>query len=343
MGGTMKAAICHEPYRISVEEVDKPEPAEGQVVVRVKATGVCGSDVDGYIGKHPWIGHPIILGHECAGVVDEVGAGVSKVAPGHRVAVEPFFVCGECPNCLKGRYNMCRDITIIGHQVAGAFAEYVLIGERFVHHLPEGVSFEAGALTEPISGALHGVGRCNLKIGDFVVLLGCGTIGYFLLQHALNSGAKVLVSEPEASKREAALAVGAGWALDPREESVHDKVMELTDGIGADCVLEAVGSQQTIRQTVSLTRKGGTILLMGWTGEETDPFDATNMTLDEMTVLGTMGFAWDFPVSLDLLARGKVDVERIITHRFPLERAEEALQMLHDKRDGVWKAMIVFE
>jgi len=339
----MKAAVCHEPLNLTIEQVDKPESGEGQAVVKVKATGVCGSDVDGYIGRHPWIKPPIILGHECSGVVDTVGAGAKKFKAGDPVVVEPFFVCGECVNCQKGNYNMCKDITVIGHQVAGSFAEYILMDERFLHPKPENVSFEVGSLAEPISGALHGTGRCKLKIGDMVALIGCGTIGFFLLQHALNSGAKVLVSEPVAKKREAALAVGAGWVVDPAKESVVDKVMELTGGVGADCVMEAVGVPETVRMTTQLARKGGTILLMGWTGNESDAFDCTTLTLDEMTVLGTMGFAWDFPVTLDLLSRGKVDAERIITHRFSLDEAKEAVETLHEKRDGVWKAVIVLD
>jgi len=339
----MRAAVCHKPYKLTIEEVDRPEPGPGQAVVKVKATGVCGSDVDGYTGNHPWIALPKILGHECSGVVDKVGRGVRKLKKGDAVVVEPFLICGKCPNCLKGKYNMCRDIVVIGHQVAGSFAEYILMDERFLHPKPKNISFEVGALAEPISGALHGTGRCNLKIGDFVVLIGCGTIGYFLLQHSLNSGARVLVSEPEKRKRDVALEVGASWVVDPRKESLVDKVMELTDGVGADVVLEAVGVPETVRITTEVARKGGTILLMGWTGNETDAFDCTTLTLDEMTVLGTMGFAWDFPVTLDLLARGKVDAERIITHRFSLDEAKEALETLHHKRDGIWKAVIVFE
>lgn len=339
----MRAAVCHEPYDLTIEDVDKPEPGEGEVVVQVKATGVCGSDVDGYIGKHPWIELPIILGHECSGVVDTVGAGVTKVQPGDPVVVEPFFVCGECPNCMRGNYNMCRDITIIGHQVDGSFAEYILMTERFLHPMPEGVSFGEAALAEPISGALHGVGRCNLSIGDFVVVIGCGTIGYFLAQHAVNSGANVMIVEPEARKREAALAAGVEHAIDPREDDPAEVVMDLTDGIGADCVMEAVGEPETIKECIALGRKGATVLLMGWTGNETDAFDCTNLTLDEMTVLGTMGFAFDFPVTLDLLSKGKVDAESIITHRFSLEEAVEALETLHEKRDDVWKVNIEFD
>lgn len=340
---SMQAAVCYEPGNIRLEEVDKPEPGPGQAIVKVLATGVCGSDVDGYLGTHPWIGYPIILGHECSGLVDSVGDGVERFRAGDRVAVEPFFVCGECPACLEGKYNMCRDIKIIGHQVPGCFAEYVLIGERFLHDLPDGVSFEAGALTEPISGSLHAVTRCRLSIGDFVVILGCGTIGYFGLQHVLNSGARVLVSEPDERKRAAAGRLGADYVINPLEEPVLEQVMAITDRIGADCVIEAVGTPDTIRGTVALARKGGTIMLIGWTGNETDPFDTTTLTLDEMTVLGTMGFARDFPVAIDLLVRGKIDAESIVTHRFSLDRCVEALETLHEKRDGAWKVMLLFE
>ena len=339
----MLAAVCHEPHNLTLEKVDRPEPGPGQAVVRVRATGVCGSDVDGYLGRHPWIHYPIILGHECSGLVDAVGPGVENWAPGDAVVVEPFFVCEECPACRRGKYNLCREIDILGHGRPGAFAEYVLIDERFLHPLPKGVSFEQGALAEPVSGSLHAVERCNLSIGDFVVLMGCGTIGYFALQHVLNSGAGVLVSEPNERKRETAEDMGADHTLDPAAESLEDRVLELTDGMGADCVIEAVGRQETIRQSVSLARKGGTIMLIGWTGEDTDPFNCTRVTLDEMTVLGTMGFASDYPVVLDLLASGKVDAESIITHLYSLEDTKAALETLHERREGIWKALIVMD
>jgi threonine dehydrogenase-like Zn-dependent dehydrogenase len=235
---------------------------------------------------------------------------------------------------------MCRDVTILGHQVDGTFAEYVKSEKRFIHPKPDDVGFAEAALAEPISGAVHGVGRCNLKIGETVVVLGCGTIGYFLAQNAANSGAKVMVVEPDREKRAAALEVGVERALDPDTDDVQQEIMDATGGMGADCVMEAVGIPETIYQTVELARKGGKILLMGWTGQDSDAFDCTNLTLDEMTVYGTMGFAFDFPVTLDMLQRDKIDAERIITHRFPLEETEQALKTLHEKADGVWKAVV---
>ncbi|MFP4175809.1 MAG: zinc-dependent alcohol dehydrogenase [Planctomycetota bacterium] len=340
---TMKAAVCNAPHELSIERVDKPEAREGEVVVRVKATGVCGSDVDGYLGQHPWIESPIILGHECSGVVEATGDGVKGVKTGDRVVVEPLLSCGECPNCLRGYYNRCRDVQVLGHQLAGTFAEYVRTEERFIHGIPEGVDFGTAALAEPISGALHGVGRCDLNIGDEVVVMGCGTIGFFLAQHAVNSGANVTIIEPERRKRQAALEAGIDRAIDPEQQNPQELISEITDGVGADCVMEAVGIPETIKRCVGLTRKGGKLLLMGWTGRATDAFDCTTVTLDEMTVLGTMGFAFDFPVALDLLSREAIEAERIITHRFALEDAEEALKLLHEKRDGVWKATLEFE
>jgi len=340
---TMKAALCHEPGNIEIVEMDKPVPGPGEVVVQIKASGVCGSDVDGYLGTHPWIHYPIVLGHECSGIVDTVGDGVESFRNGDPVVVEPFSVCEKCPACKRGAYNLCKDIQIIGHGIPGAFAEYILMAERFLHPLPDKVSMEVGALVEPVSGSLHAVGRCNLRIGEFVVLMGCGTIGYFAAQHALNSGARLLVSEPDDRKREKAREAGAHFVLDPRRESLEDKVMEITEGVGADCVIEAVGDPETLLLSTALGRKGGRVMLIGWTGEGPVPFDACTLTLDEMTVLGTMGFAWDFPTSLRLLADGAVEAASIVTHRFRLEQAVEAIETLHEKRDGVWKAMLLFD
>lgn len=339
----MRAAYCSKPGDLRMIDVPKPKAGPGQAVVKVRAAGVCGSDVDGYLGTHPWIGYPIILGHECSGLVDELGQGATRFKKGDPVVVEPFSVCGRCPSCLRGTYNMCRDIQIIGHHIPGCFAEYILMEERFLHPLPAGVSLDAGAVVEPMTGALHAVGRCRLSIGEWVVLLGFGTVGYFLAQHVLNSGAKLLVSEPEARKRDKARSLGAHGVLDPHKDFLLERIMDITDGVGADCVIEAVGSAETLQKTVSLVRKGGRVMLMGWIGKDPVPFDTTTLTLNELTVLGTMGFAWDFPTSLDLLARGKVEAESIITHRFPLDRCLEAIQTLHEKKEGVWKAMLVLD
>ena len=336
----MKAAVCTGIGKIELQDLPKPEPRPGEVIVKIKSVGVCGSDVDGYRGEHPMIGYPIILGHECSGVIAEVGEGVDPGRIGEAVTVEPFFICGTCPFCREGTYNFCADLKIIGHQVPGAFAEYMAIPADFAHFKPDNVSFEEAAILEPCSGSLHAVRRCKIQSGDFVVILGCGTMGSFTTQHCRNLAAEVCVVEPRAFKRELALSLGAAHAIDPGRENVLSRVTELTNGKMADVVIEAVGRQETLAETVGLVKNGGTIMLIGWTGRDTDPFDLTNTTFKELTVLGTLGFCRDFPISMKLLAAGKIDIKRIISHRFDLDHVVDAIEMLEKGEDNILKAVV---
>jgi len=336
----MKAAVCTRPGVIELQEVPRPEPGPGEVLMQVRSVGVCGSDVDGYRGKHPMIGYPIILGHECSGIIAEVGDGVDPARVGEPVTVEPFFVCGTCPFCQEGNYNFCIDLKIIGHQVPGAFAEYVKIPAEFAHRKPDNVSFEEAAIVEPCSGALHAVRRCGIQSGDFVVVIGCGTMGSFVVQHCRNLSAEVLVIEPVEFKRQAALELGAAHVVNPGEQDPAAVVRDLTGGKMADVVIEAVGEPETLAETVSLVCNGGVIMLIGWTGNPTDPFDLTNTTFKELRVLGTLGFCRDFPISLKLMSMGRLDLKRIITHRFDLDHVRDAIELLESGRDNVWKAVV---
>jgi L-iditol 2-dehydrogenase len=337
---TMKAAVCTARETIVIEEVPKPAPREGEVLVKVKATGLCGSDVDGYTGHHPMIKWPIILGHECAGVVADLGPGVADWKVGDEVAVEPFFTCKRCPACRKGKYNLCADLKITGHQVPGSLAEYVIAEAGFLHRKPANVPFDEAAIAEPASGSLHAVERCNLRVGDFVVIIGCGTIGSLAMQHALNKGAEVLIADIRDFKLAVARQLGADHTLNPAKDDLRAAVMRLTGGIGADCVIEAVGHPDTLAATTGLVRRGGTVMLIGWSGNETDPYNLTAVTLDELTVLGTLGFCGDFPTALKLMSRRKIRVAPIITHHLPLDRVEEGIEMLRAGAEGVWKIVI---
>jgi len=290
MKAKMKAAVCKGREKIVMEEVPVPKPGRGEVLVEVKATGLCGSDVDGYTGHHPMIKWPIILGHECSGVVAALGPQVTGWKVGEAVAVEPFFTCKKCPACLRSKYNLCADLKITGHQVPGSMAEYVIAESCFLHRKPDNVPFAEAAIAEPVSGSLHAVERCNLRLGDFVVIIGCGTIGSLAMQHALNKGAVVLTADPQEFKLKVARQLGVHYTVNPDKEDLQKKVRELTGGIGADCVIEAVGTPETIASTVRMVKRGGTIMLIGWTGNKTDPFDMTSVTLDELTVLGTLSF-----------------------------------------------------
>ena len=343
MSKKMKAALCTKPGKIEVTDADMPEPKEGEVLVKVKATGLCGSDVDGYLGRHPMIGYPIIMGHEFAGVIAAMGKGVTSVREGDAIVGEPFFTCKKCQACLEGKYNLCKNLLITGHQVPGSLAQYVLAEALFVHSKPENVSFDEGAIAEPLSGSLHAVKRAGVGIGDFTVIIGCGTIGSFSLQHAKNAGAEVLIADTQDFKLDVARELGADYVLNATREDLKAKVDELTDGVGADKVIEAVGLPETLAATTTLVRRGGTIMLIGWTGNKTDPFDLTSLTLDELTVMGTLGFCWDFPTALGLVRRGKVRLDAIISHKYPLEKTQEAIELFHSGKDNVWKIIITYE
>ena len=343
MAKLMKAAVCVDREKIEIRDIPVPVPSAGEVLVKVKATGLCGSDVDGFTGHHPMIRWPIVLGHEAAGLIAGCGPGVTRWKPGDPVAIEPFFTCKVCPACVRGQYNLCVDLKITGHQVPGTMAEYVIAEERFVHRKPEGMPFEEAAIAEPVSGSLHAVERCGLRLGDFVAVVGCGTIGSLAMQHCLNKGAEVLVADPDAHKLDVARALGVQHAVDPSRADLAKTVKELTGGIGADCVIEAVGLGETLASTTRLVRRGGTITLIGWSGEKSDAFDLTSLTLDELTVHGTLGFCNDFPVALRLMSSGKVKIAPIISHRMPFTQAERAIRMLEGREAGVWKIVLTYD
>jgi threonine dehydrogenase-like Zn-dependent dehydrogenase len=343
MAKLMTAAVCVDCERIEIKEVPVPEPGAGEVLVAVKATGVCGSDVDGYTGHHPMIRWPIILGHEASGVIAACGAGVSRWRIGDPVAIEPFFVCGVCPACVRGQYNLCVDLKITGHQVPGTMAEYVVAGERFVHRKPDNIPFEEAAIAEPASGSLHAVERCGLRLGDFVVVIGCGTIGSLAMQHALNKGAEVLVADLDDRKLAVARSLGVHHTANAGREDLAGRVKTLTGGIGADCVIEAVGLPETLASTTRFVRRGGTIMLIGWSGEKADPIDLTSVTLDELTVRGTLGFCNDFPVALRLMSAGRIRIAPIISHRLHFSEAEKAIRMLEARESGVWKIVLTYD
>jgi len=327
----MKAAICTEPHKIVIQDVETPKPRGNEVLIQVKACAICKSDLSGYLGKHPLMECPIILGHECSGVIADVGPEVKHAKVGRRVAVETFFyVCGTCAGCKTGRYNVCKNVKIIGHNVPGAFAEYCLANGDFVFEIPENVSFEHAALTEPLSCGVHAVKRCGIQIGDFVVILGVGAIGLFVLQVAKASGAEVLVADLMPFKLDMARKLGADHVVDARSRDTLEAVMEATNGDGADCVIEAAGTPETLKLMVDVARSGATLMPIGFTGKPLDEINLGRVTLGEMTLLGMLGFCRDFPTSLKLMSRGQIDIPSMITHKFKLEEVEKGIQMMQD-------------
>ena len=277
----MKAAILHAPNRMELAGAADPVAAPGDLILRVKAATICGTDIRVLRGKKTaGIRYPSIIGHEFAGEI--VGAdGTSAFRTGERVAVCPAIPCGHCAQCLRGQENLCPDLQAIGYEIDGAFAEFIRIPARAielgnVHRLPDHVTFEEAALIEPLSCVQNGQNKVGLRQGDTVTILGAGPIGTLHAKLArLRGAARVIVSEPNAARRDAALAAGADVVIDPIEVDLRAAVRAETRGQGADVVICAIGIPALASQAVGLTAKGGRVsLFAGFSKGDTGTLDA---------------------------------------------------------------------
>jgi L-iditol 2-dehydrogenase len=313
----MKAAVCKKPFEIAIEEVPIPVPGPDELLVQVKASAICGSDMKAYEGKHPLIRLPLILGHEFSGVVVEKGADVEGFRIGDRVVVEPSSVCGSCFFCRRKEYSLCTNLKQLGHQLPGSFAEYTLSKAKFTYHLPETVDYEKAALIQPLAISIHAADRTTVHQGQNVVILGMGPIGLLLLQVIKKRGARILVSDLVDFKLGKAFSLGADQICHGSDPAIHKKIMEWTGGRGADIVIEAAGTSTTIRQSFSFVRRGGTILLLGITGHEREEVPLEKVVLDELNLLGTVRYgARDFTRAIEMIDQQAIDLDSIITQRF---------------------------
>jgi len=337
----MNAVVCERPKALRLQRIPKPKPKGREALIEIRAVGVCRSDVSGYLGKHPLVTYPNILGHECSGVVAELGPDASGFKIGDEVAVETFFeLCGQCSGCRRGQYNTCKAPKIIGHNVPGAFSEYMLANSDFLHHKPANVTFEEAALVEPLSVAVHAVKRCGISCGETVAIIGAGAIGLLALQVSKLSGATVHVVDVVERKLALAKGLGADTLFNASGQDPRPEMIAATEGDGYDYVIEAVGSPQTLRETTDLARAGGTIMCIGFSGREADEICLSKITLQEMRLLGILGFCRDYPTSIRLLSKKMVNVGPLITNRFKLAEVERAIQLMVEKPAEVLRAII---
>jgi L-iditol 2-dehydrogenase len=279
---------------------------------------------------------PVVMGHEFAGEIETVGPEVKGYTSGDRVLSESVKACGRCEFCERGHSNLCDDSTLFGIHTDGGFADYIAVPYTLLHRIPEGMSYEEAALVEPLSNAIHFVrDKTSFKFGDLVVVQGCGPIGLFSAQLFKLGGAEVLMSGLSVDKTRFEIAGKLGIeTINIEEVDLVERVMELTDGRGADVAYVAVGAPPAIGQAVSLVKKQGHITVVGIFGQNV-PVDFTRVVRREIAFVG----AYDakpvnFPHSIKLISEGKVNVIDVLTHRFPLEEAEEAFQVALNKTGG---------
>ena len=329
----MKAAVLKAPNEISLEEIDTPKAGSGDVVIRVRAATICGTDIRIYRGrKTTGVRYPSVLGHEFSGEVVETG-GHAGLSVGDRVGLCPFIACGHCDLCKTGRENLCTQGSAVGYEIDGAFAELIRIPAQAVaagnlRHLPDHMSFEEAALVEPLSCVVNGQNKVGVSSADSVAILGAGPIGLMHVHIARHRGAKrIIVSDPNGHRREAALAAGADATIDPTAEDVADRIRAETGGRGADVVICAIGVPALARQATDLAAFGGRIsLFAGFAKGEVAEVDVNAIHYRELTVTGAFGLSRrDFDQCFDMVATGRLNLKSMITHSYPLDDIADAL------------------
>lgn len=341
----MRAIVLEEPKKLVLNQLEIPEPGENEVLIRVKAVGLCGSDIHYY--EHGKIGDfivekPIILGHEASGEIVKVGKNVVHLQKGQRVTIEPGATCGKCEHCQNGRYNLCEEVEFLATPpYDGAFCEYVVMRSDLVFPIPDQMSYETAALIEPFSVGLHAVSRGNLQEGETVLILGMGPIGLMTAAAAKLHGAGTVIGvDLEDSRLEKAKEMGATHVINVRTDSVDDKIMEYTNRRGVDVAIETAGSPAALKSMISAVRRGGIAVIVGMSPEDESPLNIAQIINKEIDVKGVFRYHHTYPRAIELLASGKVNIERMITDSYELEQAEEAFEKsIHDKRNTL-KMMI---
>ncbi len=333
----MKAIKIFEPGDMQLVECEKPRiTGDTDILVKVAAAGICGSDVHIFHGRNPYAKYPVIPGHEESGVVEAVGPGVTKFKVGDRVVVEPIQYCGRCYPCRIGRPNVCEELQVYGCHLNGGFAEYMLAAEAATHRIPASVSFKQAALIEPLTIGAQAMYRTGARIGDLCLIHGAGPIGLITLTLAKQNGLTAMVSEPSDARRAMAKEFGADLVIHPMEEDLAAKVMDFTDGKGANIIFDAVGVPALVEQSIPLLSAAGRFLEFGY-GFGAGKVDFDRMNKLELTVMGLRHQTFRFDPVIDIFPSILDKVDKIQTHTFALEQFEEAFRTFTDKNSGACK------
>ena len=330
---TMEAAVLYGKRDVRMERVPRPVAGRGQVLVKIKAVGICGSDVHYYqefgMGENYRLTQPQILGHEASGMVVETGEDITGFQPGDRVTIEPGETCMRCTQCKTGHYNLCPDVHFLSTPFEkGAFAEYLAMRADMLYMIPDDMSYEVASLAEPLSVGIHACEMSLVRPGVKLLILGAGPIGLMALIAARAFGATdITICDIQDNRLEFAKTVcKARNIANTKTMSARELVERYAGGIGFDCVIEAAGAPVTQHMTVEAARKGARIALVGIGGDEDVMVNTFDIIDKELTIRGVFRYANSYPAAVEILHSGIVDFEKIISKRFPLAQTGEALE-----------------
>lgn len=341
----MKAAVFHGPNQpLRIEEVPTPTINAHEVLVKVAACGVCHTDLH-YLdhGVQTFKKPPLILGHEPSGTVAQIGSEVKNFKEGDRVLLPAVLTCGFCEFCRTGRENICQTMLMFGNNIDGAYAEYVVAPSKDIFHLPNEIPLEEGSIiADAISTPYHAVkNRAEVKPGDSVVVFGCGGVGINVVQVAAAAGGSVIAVDISDQKLEWAKKMGAQVTINATKvENVGKEIRKLTGG-GADIAIEAIGKPQTIEAAFGTLRKGGRLVVVGYSADDIK-LSAAKIMYFEMEIRGSLGCRpVDYPRLIELCRIGKIKVAELVTHRFPLEKINEAFDLLRSHDDNALRSIVI--
>ena len=341
----MQALVMAEYGRFTLTDVPKPEPAANEVLIHIKACGICGSDVHGMDGSTGRRVPPVIMGHEAAGIIESVGSGITGWQPGDRVTFDSTIYCGKCSYCRQGLINLCDNRRVLGvscedYRQDGAFAEYVVVPQHILYALPNDVSFVQAAMVEPVSVAFHAVDRTPIKLNDSAVVVGAGMIGLLVIQALRAAGCGTIIAvDLDAGRLEKALTLGADHAIRSDLQDTAVEIQALTRGQGADHAFEVVGIDPTLQTALTCIHKGGTVTLVGNVAPKTN-FPLQQVVTRQITLYGSCASAGEYPACLDMIARGVIDVEALISAIAPLSEGDDWFQRLYKHELGLMKVIL---
>jgi L-iditol 2-dehydrogenase len=339
----MKALVHTEAYRFELRDVPDPRVESDEALIRVKAVGICGSDVHGMSGKTGRRIPPVVMGHEAAGIIEKVGASVKDFKAGDRVTFDSTIFCGTCGYCRAGRINLCSNRRVLGvscdeYRRDGAMAEYVSVPERILYRLPENVSYVQATFIEPLSIAFHAVRRAKPDLGESAAVFGAGMIGLFVLQSARIAGCgKIFVVDTNPYRLEVARKLGADVLVDP---SAGDPVSAIGGGgERVDLAFEAVGIEPTLRGAIASVRKGGKVVLVGNVTRDV-AFPLQSVVTRELDLLGSCASVGEYPACIEAIASGKVEIDSLVSAVAPLSEGPQWFSRLEEGKENLMKVVL---
>ena len=341
----MKGMLLSAYKQLDLVDMPSPQPAEDELLIRIKACGICGSDVHGYDGSTGRRLPPIVMGHEAAGVVESVGSAVSDFRPGDRVTFDSTVYCGKCFFCQRGDVNLCDNREVIGVSTSGfrrmgAFAEFVTVPARIAYKLPDNMPFEHAAMIEAVSVAVHAVSLTPIELEDTVVVVGAGMIGLLVLQAARLAGAgQVVVFDLDDTRLELARGLGATHTINSRQADLIPQVLDLTGGRGAEAAIECVGATIPVKLALDSVRKGGAVTLVG-NVSPTIEFGLQSVVTRQIRVQGSCASSGEYPACISLISRGAIRVDQLISAVAPLEDGPSWFHRLYEREPGLLKVVL---